>query len=413
MKISNREKILIAILGVFLVVYGYYNYVFLKQSAMVEAVRNNRNTLETKLASLNSMISNLDKRESNLKILNSKIQDSSILLYPTIAQEKIIIELDELMAQSKINGALSFTEVDVKVIQSNTVEQKQIAKGSLQPVTDEYNSKFNKDVKILENSNKTAVSTSKQMSKAEGSNVEQMQATLTFNGSYENIISFIKNIENHPKKIVITNMNISQSSKTEINGSCQLEFYAVPKISDEDAEYIKWSYNNPYGKVNPFDGGSSITMNNTIEQTSTAKKDAYDFVMSVRSISSDLPTIMLGKANDSAKNSYVYGDSNSKESVEIVFTQEGGEYYYKYKTSRGSFPMQYDGNGTKFKLVNGDISLKVFSNKRIGSDDKSAADIKITNKTDKVISVLIENDDSLNPRVSIAGEGSSVDVKRQ
>lgn len=134
--------------------------------------------------------------------------------------------------------------------------------------------------------------------------------------------------------------------------------------------------------------------------------------MSVRSMNSDLPTIMLGKANDNSKNTYVYADSNSKENVEIVITKENNNYYYKYKTSRGSFPIQYNGNGVKFQPLNEYISLKIYSNKRLNNDDNAGANIKIINKTDKIINVEIESDDTLNPRINISGEGSSINVKK-
>jgi type IV pilus assembly protein PilO len=175
---------------------------------------------------------------------------------------------------------------------------------------------------------------------------------------------------------------------------------------------MKWNYSDSYGKTNPFDGGSAVSFSSTIENSSVVKKDPYDFVMSVRSISSDLPTVMLGRANDSARDTYVYADSNSIENVEIYLTKKDDKYYYKYKASKGTYPIQFNGEGIEFKPGSGSIGFKIFSNRRTTDSDKAGANIKIVNNTDKVVNVSVENDDNTSPRVNIAGEGSSVDVKK-
>lgn len=412
MKMSKREKVLIIILALLIIVYGYYEYIYKNQISKINELKTQKVTLENKLNFLNNMIADLDKNESDFKILNSKIQDTSKILYPYISQEKIITELDKIITNSNIIGAFNFSEVSVQPIKNNNKEEDKKTKESfLQPTVDEYNNITDNTKKNIgnnknEDENKTYSNNDL--------NIEQMQATLSFRGNYNSIINLIKNIESNSKKIFITNINLNQSDKNEISGSCQLEFYAIPKIDNyvEDEEYIKWNYNENYGKANPFDGGNSINISNTIEESSIIKKNSYDFVMSVRSMNSDLPTIMLGKANDNSKNTYVYADSNSKENVEIVITKENNNYYYKYKTSRGSFPIQYNGNGVKFQPLNEYISLKIYSNKRLNNDDNAGANIKIINKTDKIINVEIESDDTLNPRINISGEGSSINVKK-
>lgn len=413
MKISKREKILLGILVVWLILFGYFKYVYAGQKSKLEKLRTERITLQAKLDTVNAQINSIKNKESDVKVLNSKIQDKSKLLYPTIAQEKIIIELDSLMSKSKLKGTIGFSDIAVQAVEVKKPEEKKNAQSSLQPLADQYNSTFNKNsnnVNVAENKNNGTATAPK--TDASGSTVEQMKVNLTFSGSYSNVIDFIKNIETNSKKIIIANINLSQVSKTDVSGSCELNFYAVPKVSNEDEEYMKWNYSNNYGKANPFDGGNSVSINTTIEQANAPKKEVYDFVLSARSINSDLPTIMLGKADDSSKSTYVYADSNGKEPIEIYFIQKDNKYYYKYKTSRGSYPMQYNGDGIEFKPKNNVIALKVFSDKRINADDKASADVKIINKTDKLVTAIVSDDDSSNPRVNILGEGSAVDVKR-
>ena len=95
--------------------------------------------------------------------------------------------------------------------------------------------------------------------------------------------------------------------------------------------------------------------------TNANKGITSDFIASVKSITSDLPTIMIGKANDDLRTTYVYADSNSEENVEMILTQDGDKYYYKYKTSKGTFPANYNGLGAEFVPTSKNIVLNVLS----------------------------------------------------
>ena len=179
-----------------------------------------------------------------------------------------------------------------------------------------------------------------------------------------------------------------------------------------DDDYLKWNYNNSYGKQNPFSASASGTLSTTIEEAAKQKADIKDFSMSVRSVSSDLPSIMIGTYNDKAMKTYVYNDLNGVDSAEIYFTEVNGKFYYKYKLGSSSYPVQYSGNGVEFTPANGDIRLAIFSNKRISVTDNSGVDMRVINNTTKVVNVYLTNDDSSRPRVSIKAEGNAVNTKK-
>lgn len=137
---SKREKVLIIILALLIIVYGYYEYIYKNQISKINELKTQKVTLENKLNFLNNMIADLDKNESDFKILNSKIQDTSKILYPYISQEKIITELDKIITNSNIIGAFNFSEVLVQPIKNNNKEEDKKTKESfLQPTVDEYN----------------------------------------------------------------------------------------------------------------------------------------------------------------------------------------------------------------------------------------------------------------------------------
>jgi len=122
---------------------------------------------------------------------------------------------------------------------------------------------------------------------------------------------------------------------------------------------------------------------------------------------------MLGKTDDSLRTTYVYADSNGEENVEITLTKDGGKYYYKYKTSKGTFPVNYNSLGAEFVPVSKNIIINMLSEVRATADDKSNIKLKIVNKTDKLVEVDISGDDTANPRVVVDGDGNNISVNKK
>ncbi len=404
---SKREKSMLTFLLILLFLLGYYKYVYVKQRNKVVLLKGEKKNYELKMEEVNNFKITIPKKEGDIKIINSKIKDKSESLYPAIVQENIIMELDDLMKKSSVTGSITFSEIEVKPFEEkSSKEDKKNGTNFLKPVTDEYAAIEGE--KKDEHRNKKVDNNGDKTSKA--GNIDQMKLSLSVKGSYLNIINFIKSIESHPKKIAISKLNMSQSTVNEVNAAITLEIYAVPKIGEEDIEYFNWIYNNNYGKTNPFDG-SAQTSSKTIEDLNK-EKDAYDFVMSVKPINSDLPTIMLGKSKDENRNTYVYADNSSQENIQLILSEKDGKYYYKYKTSRNSYPLNFNGEGIEFSPVTSNIVLKILSSKRLSEEDKASAKLNIKNNTSKSVIVNIESDDETSSRITISGEGGNVDIRR-
>ena len=197
---------------------------------------------------------------------------------------------------------------------------------------------------------------------------------------------------------------MSEKSLEEVKGSINMIVYAVPKIDGEISEYLKWTLNNTYGKSQPFNLGSAV--GNGIKSTT----DMSDFKVSVKSETSELPTIIMGKANDMLKTTYAYGDGNSEQSAEMVLTKKDDKYYYKYKTTNDKIPTNYDNLGNEFVPNSENIVLDILSESRSTSNDKSGLKLKIVNNTDKLVKVNISGDDVKDPRVSIDGDSKNISV---
>lgn len=415
MKLNKTEKMLLSVLIFLLVIVGYYKFIFYPQRQKLNNLTLQKEEYNKKLQDVNKKISSKSQKDMDIKILNAKIKDMTIKLFPDIQEEKFIVDVDKLLTQSNLKG-ISFTFSDIKSVPVEEIKEdtKDDKNSSLKNVVDEYNG-----APVKKNTNTNTNTNSSNSKKTDDKNkpsAQNISLGISFKGNYKDLIQFVKNVENYSKTIIISNLQISQDTTGGVMGNMQLEFYAIPKITDEDKDFFKWDINNAYGKENPFDApvtSTSIGTNSTIEEAGKVNKEEdFDFVMSVRAINSDLPTVMLGKAKDANKTTYVYADNPQIENIEVYFTKQGDKYYYKYKTSRDSYPAQFDGNGAEFTPSGGNINFKIYSNKRINDSDVSGANIKIYNKTDKTVNVSVDTDDNTKPRVSVSGDGGTVNVTR-
>lgn len=408
MNISKREKYLIGILLAVLVCFVYYQFIYVKQVEKLNNKRAEKNQVEQRYNEVMAAIANLDSKEESLKILKATVLDKSKRLYPTIMQEKIIIELDKLLTDSGLKGNIAFSPIEVAAVEKMMSPEVQKTESSLKALVDEYNGST---------SNEATSNGDKQQSHSNvsenGATSEQLKVAINFSGKYEVLKSFIASVQNYERKVVITNISISSKSQEELTGVMNLEFHAVPKLSDEDMEYLIWTLNNVYGKEVLFsNGAASGAYASTIEEQSN-EKDVNDFVMMIRSSTSELPTVTIGKAKDDSRESYIYSDKDKIEEVEIAFDEIDGKTYYKYKTSSSYYPKDSSSQGKEFTSKSKDIFFEILSEKRSGTSDNSGIKLKVINNTEKNVEIIVKDDDTSNPRVTVTSEGHTVNVTKK
>lgn len=425
MKVSKKEKLLLGILLTILISVVYYQFIYLKQVERLNLKRQELVEVEGKYNSTMQTIATLENKKTEIKVLNSSIEEKSIIFYPTLLQEKIILEIDQLIIASGLKANISFSPIETTIVEALSSQEVQKQESSLQAIADEYNkdgqttmADNNQGEEAQENnvllSSGEIISEENTTSNAENSSTaEQLKIGISFNGSYDSLKRFIGLVEDYKKKINITNIAITPSSQTDITGSMNLEFYGVPKLGEQDMEYLKWELENTYGKDTPFAAGAANgAYSSTIEQLGESA-DINDFVMLLRSSKSDLPTLTLGKANDTDRKTYLYSDNTKTEDIEIEFNELEGKVYYKYKTTSGFYPKDNTSTGEEFSTKSDNIVLNILSESRIGTDDNSQVKLKVINNTNKKVEVVVEKDDTSNPRIEIQGTGNSVNVTKK
>lgn len=410
MKLSNREKILLGSLGVLILIVAYYQFILMPQLNKIEELRTEVEEYSNKVNEVRIEISPKNKIHKEFKEINSKIALSTEDLFPKLIQEKFITIIDTISKESEVDTeSIGFTEEEIDIIDYEVDEagsQNYYLKGLVQI----YNGQSKKEVmtegKSQENDNKEDVS----KNETSKSQLEKMRATINFSGKYEDIIDFVKKIEDYDKNISIKSMNINKCEESSIAGNIVLDFYAVPKLHDQDADYLKWEIANIYGRENPFKPFSGYTAANS--KGSRYFRRNYDFFMTVKPITSDLPTVIIGKSKDTSMNTYVFADNPEFEDVEFEIIQDGDKYYYKYKTKSESYPENYDGKGIEFKPIADAIEFYITTYKRNSENDNTGISLSVVNKSDLRLNVRIDHEDKNRPRVKVVKKTGDVIIKR-
>ncbi|MGO4894813.1 hypothetical protein [Clostridium perfringens] len=404
MKINKREKTLLFVLALGVVGFGYYKVVWDYQYNKLKDLKSKELKVKQEYNDDVKMVNSIEPNKEEINIFNSEIQNLTSGFYSNISQPNIILELNNLMNDANVKGTMSFSE-----IKTMPVMDKQEGDSSSKSEDDENPNQIQGIVNDYNNiTDKKKNEGGKDKKSEEIYNLSQMTVSLSVNGTYDNVMKFMKSIEENPKHINILNFNLSAQTDGNVSANMNIQLVAIPKIDASKEEFT--TADDKYGKENPF-SGASVAGTGTIENELENSKVKNDFLMTVRPINSDLPTIVLGKSDDKDKKTYLNNDENSVSNIEMYISGDNGKYYYKYKVEGKSYPTKFEGNGEEFKPNGNDINFEIFSEKRVNKDDKSGANIKIVNSSDKEVNLIINKDDEKSPRVNVTTDGKVKVIK--
>ncbi|MGU8966338.1 hypothetical protein ACV3V1_04390 [Clostridium perfringens] len=404
MKINKREKTLLFVLALGVVGFGYYKVVWDYQYNKLKDLKSKELKVKEEYNHDVKMVNSTEPNKEEINIFNSEIQNLTSGFYSNISQPNIILELNNLMNDANVKGTMSFSE-----IKTMPVMDKQDGDSSSKSEDDENPNQIQGIVNDYNNiTDKKKNEDNKDKKQEEIYNLSQMTVSLSVNGTYDNVMKFMKSIEENPKHINILNFNLSAQTDGNVSANMNIQLVAIPKIDASKEEFT--TADEKYGKENPFSGASAVETG-TIENELENSKVKNDFLMTVRPINSDLPTIVLGKSDDKDKKTYLNNDENSVSNIEMYISGDNGKYYYKYKVEGKSYPTKFEGNGEEFKPNGNDINFEIFSEKRVNKDDKSGANIKIVNSSDKEVNLIINKDDEKSPRVNVTTDGKVKVIK--
>lgn len=417
MKMSKKEKYLLGILATVLISIIYYQFIYINQIEKLDVKKQQKAEIETRYNGVMESIKTLENRKENMKILNSSILEKASNFYPIILQEKIILEIDKFLTDSGLSGNIAFSPIEVTSVEMMVAPKVAKVESSMKIITDKYSDSYETEKNTKEQETPNVRKDEKSAEKVEAetglATSEQLRVAINFTGSYDALKKMILSVQEYNRKVVITNIAITPKSESQVTGVMNIEFYAIPKLGDDDAEYLKWTMENVHGKDILFSAGAaSGAYNSTVEEQGT-KLNINDFVMMLRPTSSELPVLTLGKAKDSSRETYLYSDNEKVEEVEIEFKEEDEKIYYQYKTTKDFYPKNNTGVGKEFTTISKDIVMEITSEARALTNDNSTVKLKVVNNTKKNVNLIIKSDDNSNPRVSVVSEGNTVNVTKK
>lgn len=245
LKLTNREKNLLVILGISLVAAILYYAVIKPQLDMVSKLEQKAKDYRITIERLKERTNPDNPAYKEYNELYNKTQALLKPFYPGIIQEKIILLLKEKTKETNLTvKAISFSEPALAELQYKPVEQPKQT-DELEALTEQ-----------LKNQMKNTTDKKEDTSTGQRNplSIQKMTVIINFEGNYKQIYDFIKSIEQENRSIVSSNLTIQANDSGLLAGTVSLDIYSIPKPFDQDNEYLNWNINRDYGKENPFGG---------------------------------------------------------------------------------------------------------------------------------------------------------------
>lgn len=419
MKLSKREKMLLLILLAVAFFVGGYFLLLEPQMREQSQVQIQYDEAKLKLAEQRAMSDPNNPIYAQYDILDNKVRLSTVGFFPNLDQERIITMLETRFYEAGIMPmAVQFTvsapEI-VNQIAAPAVEQPGaldlLAKAYLDTVQSTASAAVTVDGISAVNPDATAPAAPEAAVQTAGSGLKAVRISASFQTTYEALQTLLKRFEEYPRRIMVEQITTAKSGDGELSVTMVIALHSIPKIHQQDEDYMQWSFEGPYGRENPFaeyDGYSSGADSGPITPAAIAAQK-YDFVMRLNPIVSDASTVVLSRNNDKSGKTAVFADNAGFEDVEIEFIQKDNRYYYHYTTANQSYPTNY-GEMVEFKPAGESINILVGSTPRSSKEDKSGAAVSLLNKTNLKVIVFPLDDDPTEPRFKVVKTFGDVKV---
>jgi type IV pilus assembly protein PilO len=263
-KITQREKTLLVFLGIVVIIAISYFLLFKPQFDKLASLASEKAELELEVERANKELDSGAQLDANLAELKAELTEKTKKYYPEIMQDQIIILINQLINKTAISSdSLNFSPVVIKNITNPSAASQEIGDYELYKLAQDYRSissekdaEDDTDIPDADGANgeteQADAGEQRQGTQELQSQISSLQLSMNFRGSYAQIMSFIREIEDLDRSILVNSFSMAKDQDDLISADIQLEFIALPKLQDTDSEYLNWPYNNRYGKTNPF-----------------------------------------------------------------------------------------------------------------------------------------------------------------
>ncbi len=341
MKISERERKMLIVLAVVLVIFIVFYLVLPKVEEIsklkldIQAATINIDTLDTKQNALNNSLTLLQEDLNQYVIEQQEDVDNinSLNFYKTITDGEKIVEINSFIPVSETDKfvieEIQFLE-DEKVLTEMGTSGEVVGDGTVTQVNTPSTTDTTTETEVTgdPNANSQAETVVDEPLTANGvsqmledNGFEQNFAKLTFSGYYTSLVKFCENVDNNEEYAVVVGINISNIGITDptrgsniIQGELILSFptYTGSNLNNKinnklDNQYVN-STNDPF---NPYSGFSIIDeTTNTAETNANGLEDKEDEFILIESFNKN-PYFFV--TNDNRNGGYISTTSQSRD----------------------------------------------------------------------------------------------------
>lgn len=231
---------------------------------------------------------------------------------------------------------------------------------------------------------------------------------MQYTGSYDAIKDVVNYVDTYSDRMTINSISIEYDSENdEYTGDVEMYCYS---IEGEDRPERTVDLNDVQtGVSNIFNSGASVST--TVEATLSKYDDTegsaietnYDFYTMLNPASSDVSAKLVGQNGTGKEASVISNTDDSVSTVTYEFYDKDGKTYCKYTLDNSE---SYEAEVTSAE----DVKVLIKSSARKDNDDKVGVRVTINNSSKLPVYVKVSGDDSVSPRVTIAGKSGSVKV---
>jgi len=202
LSITNKEKKLLIILLLIIFLWVINKFVLTTQADEIEEIKQRKIDYEAELNKIEDILMKEDEVNKQYDILMKQMDDLQAKYFSNIDQPSIMHVLNELIDETNLDiSNLSFAGPNLAELRDNN--------------TTEY-----------------------------------LTVTMPYNGSYTDLISFLTNIHNSSRKLLIRSFSLSKNEEDILNGQIEIDIYSF------NEEYESYDYQvEPQitAKENPFE----------------------------------------------------------------------------------------------------------------------------------------------------------------
>ena len=260
LKVTERDKKLLAVFGVFILVVLSYYFFYLPMSAKMESLKTEQVKVDDKVAAVQSDLKIQAQILLDYTTVLNKANESSKPFFPKVYpyKDRYILLLEKVVTASgaTVNG-ITFTDPVVSgVLQSKQDKPFILPSYPLQDLAKKINSanaSGNPQNAPTPEVSKPAGAITNPADKALPADAMlRLPATLAVKGSYAQIRTVITNLEALKRTVAIEGISIGMDKDASIKADFILSFYAVEKLDNGVDSFNQWTLQGSYGKADLF-----------------------------------------------------------------------------------------------------------------------------------------------------------------